>query len=83
MKHMAQDTLLPDNRTAFEEAADLSGARIADLLISLRQLVQPAVVSALHLPWLAWGLSVDLWDKEWPEEKKTLTDSSLAVVPCH
>ena len=28
---MAQDTLLPDNRTAFEEAADLTGARIADL----------------------------------------------------
>ena len=67
---MAQETLLPDNRTAFEEAADLTGARIADLHIGLRQLVQPHAVLAPHLPWLAWGLSVDLWDKDWPEEKK-------------
>lgn len=67
---MAQETLLPDNRTAFEEATDLTGARIADLPIGLRQLVQPHAVPAPHLPWLAWGLSVDLWDKDWPEEKK-------------
>ena len=67
---MAQDTLLPDNRTSFEEAADLTGARIADLPIGLRKLVQPTVVPVPHLPWLAWGLSVDLWDKDWSEEKK-------------
>ena len=67
---MAQETLLPDNRTSFEEAADLTGARIADLPIGLRELVQPHAVPAPHLPWLAWGLSVDLWDKDWPEEKK-------------
>jgi len=67
---MVTETLLPDNRTAFEEAADLTGARSAELPIGLRKLVQPAVVPAPHLPWLAWGLSVDLWDKNWPEEKK-------------
>ena len=67
---MARETLLPDNRTAFEEAADLTGARIADLPIGLRQLVQPHQIPSSHLPWLAWGLSVDLWDKDWPEETK-------------
>jgi hypothetical protein len=67
---MAQETLLPDTRTSFEEAADLTGGRIADLPIGLRELVQPHAVPAPYLPWLAWGLSVDLWDKDWPEEKK-------------
>jgi len=67
---MARETLLPDNRTAFEEAVDLTGARIADLPIGLRPLVQPHQIPSSHLPWLAWGLSVDLWDKDWPEETK-------------
>jgi len=67
---MTRETLLPDNQTAFEEAADLTGARIADLPIGLRKLVQPHQIPSSHLPWLAWGLSVDLWDKDWPEETK-------------
>jgi len=67
---MARETLLPDNRTAFEEAMDLTGARIAELPVGLRALVKPFEVPTGHLPWLAWGLSVDLWDKDWPEEKK-------------
>lgn len=67
---MVRETLLPDNRRAFEEAADLTGARIAELPVALRDLVKPYEVPPAHLPWLAWGLSVDLWDKDWPEEKK-------------
>lgn len=67
---MAQETLLPDNRTAFEEAADLTGARIAELPIGLRPLIRPFDVPQAHLPWLSWGLSVDLWDRDWPIEKK-------------
>lgn len=67
---MTRETLLPDNRGAFEEAADLTGARIAELPVALRDLVKPFDVPLAHLPWLAWGLSVDLWDKDWPAEKK-------------
>lgn len=67
---MSRETLLPDNRTAFEEAADLTGARVSELPVDLRDLVKPFDVSTTHLPWLAWGLSVDLWDKDWTEEKK-------------
>lgn len=67
---MVRETLLPPNRGAFEEAADLTGARIAELPVDLRKLVQPYEVPETHLPWLAWGLSVDLWDKDWPQEKK-------------
>ncbi|MCI5078709.1 phage tail protein I [Oricola sp.] len=67
---MARETVLPDNRGAFEEAADLTGARIGELPVDLRDLVRPFEVAPAHLPWLAWGLSVDLWDKGWPQEKK-------------
>lgn len=66
---MTQETLLPQNRTAFEEAADLTGARIADLPIDVPKLVRPYEVPAPFLPWVAWGLSVDFWEKEWPEDK--------------
>jgi hypothetical protein len=67
---MARQSLLPDNRAAFEEAADLTGARIGALPVDLSPLVRPYEVPSAHLPWLAWGLGVDLWDKDWDEEKK-------------
>lgn len=69
---MTQETLLPQNRTAFEEAADLTGARIAGLPIDVPTLVLPYEAPAPFLPWVAWGLSVDFWEKEWPEDKHRL-----------
>ncbi len=67
---LTRTSLLPPNRTAFEEAADLTGARIDDLPIDLPKLIQPFGIPTPHLPWLAWGLSVDLWDADWPEDKR-------------
>jgi hypothetical protein len=64
------ETLLPPNRTEFEEAADLMGSHSTALSVDVPSLVRPYEISQQHLPWLAWGLSVDLWDKGWPEEKK-------------
>lgn len=69
---MTQETLLPQNRTAFEEAADLTGARIADLPLDVPKLVRPFEAPTPFLPWIAWGLSVDFWEKEWPEDKHRL-----------
>lgn len=69
---MTCETLLPANRTAFEEAADLTGARIAELSLELPKLVRPFQVPAPFLPWVAWGLSVDFWEKDWPEDKHRL-----------
>jgi hypothetical protein len=66
---MARQTLLPPNHTAFEEAFDLTGARIDDLAVEIPKLVRPWEIPAAHLAWLAWGLSVDLWEPEWSEEK--------------
>jgi hypothetical protein len=78
---MGQETLLPDNRTAFEEAADLTGARIAELPVALRHLIRPRDVPETHLPWLSWGLSVDLWDSSWPVETKR--NRTARALPFH
>ncbi len=69
---MARFVLLPLNRTAFETAADLTGARIDELPVDLPELVRPYEIPVSHLPWLAWALSVDLWDSAWPEDKRRL-----------
>lgn len=69
---MTQETLLPQNRTAFEEAADLTGARIAELPLDIPKLARPFEAPGSFLPWLAWGLSVDFWEQEWAEDKRRL-----------
>lgn len=77
---MARDVLLPSNRTAFETAADRTSARIDDTPVDLPKLVRPYEIPASHLPWLAWALSVDLWEATWPEEKqRLLTARALAM----
>jgi hypothetical protein len=77
---MARDILLPPNRSPFETAADLTGARIDDLPVDLLKLVRPSEILLSHLPWLAWSLSVDLWDATWPEDKRrALTAHALPM----
>lgn len=72
--------LLPPNRTAFEDEFDQTGARIDDLPIPIPELVRPYEIPASQLAWLGWGLSVDLWEKEWSEEKhRTLAARSLPM----
>lgn len=64
-------TLLPPAPTGLERAADLvSDARYpvpADLVSSVWS---PDRCPANLLGYLAWSLSIDLWDESWPEEKK-------------
>jgi hypothetical protein len=77
---MARQTLLPPNHTPFEEAFDLTGARIDELPIDAAKLVRPWEIPPSHLPWLAWGLSVDLWEPDWSEEKhRALAARSLPM----
>jgi hypothetical protein len=80
-QNMTIKTLLPDNRTAFEAAVDLTGARASDLPVDVPLLVRPYEVPETHLPWLAWGLSVDLWDKDWDTNKKRV--QTARSLPFH
>jgi len=63
--------LLPRNATEFEKAASLTAAKGADLPAHLvSDVTDPYLCPAGLLPFLALERSVDLWNPDWPEERK-------------
>jgi phage tail-like protein len=62
--------LLPYNATPFEVALDRCEERVLDIPVPLRDLWRPETCPAHLLPFLAWGLSVDLWEDDWREGRK-------------
>jgi phage tail P2-like protein len=64
------DHLLPPNATKFEIALSETLERITDIPVPVDTLWDPERCPASHLPWLAWALSVDVWDPAWPEAVK-------------
>lgn len=73
-------SLLPPNATATERAVDEATARLADIPVPLRDLWNPATIPAPLLPWLAWGLSVDVWDPAWTESRRRAVVASSIEV---
>lgn len=68
---MTVATLLPPNRTPWETALSLTSAERRPLPIDLVAAVwNPATCPVHLLPYLAWQLSLDVWDDEWPETTK-------------
>lgn len=63
-------TLLPPNATAQERALDLTTARLGEVAIGIRTLWDADNCPVALLPWLAWALSVDVWDATWTEAQK-------------
>lgn len=64
------DSLLPPNATAEERSLETATARIGDVPVPIDTLWNPAACPVSHLPWLAWALSVDTWNPDWPEATK-------------
>jgi phage tail P2-like protein len=62
--------LLPPSATSQERALSLSTARVGDVPVPLRPLWNPETCPLDHLPWLAWALSVETWNPDWPENVK-------------
>lgn len=71
--------LLPPNATDLERAASESLARLSAVPDVVRDVRDPNKVPAELLPWLAWSLSVDYWDSDWPEsvQRKQIACSYL------
>lgn len=68
---MTYPSLLPSNRSEWATAISETGAARYPLPAELVASVwSPATCPAHILPYLAWALSVDLWDEAWPEVKK-------------
>ena len=62
--------LLPPNRGRAEEALATGVAAQFPLPVPVGDLWNPDAIPAHLLAWLAWALSVDDWDREWPEATK-------------
>lgn len=68
---MTQPGLLPYNRTPWEDAIERANAARYPLPTELVSAVwSPDNCPANLLSYLAWGLSVDIWDESWPETTK-------------
>jgi phage tail P2-like protein len=63
-------TLLPANASRAERALATAVARISDVPMPHGDVWNPTTCPAALLPWLAWALSVDDWDEDWPEAVK-------------
>jgi phage tail P2-like protein len=63
--------LLPPNSTPLEQALDaLEIAAVGDIPVRVGDVWSPTRAPAELLPWLGWGLSIDIWDSSWSEEQK-------------
>ncbi|MFW5499586.1 MULTISPECIES: phage tail protein I [unclassified Maridesulfovibrio] len=73
-------SLLPPNASQLERAAS-DAARIDDLdLKPVSNLWNPWECHFSVLPYLAWALSVDVWDEDWPEKvKRQVIAKSIAL----
>jgi Phage tail protein (Tail_P2_I) len=64
------DHILAPNATEYERVLASQVDRLLDLNIPIRELWDPWHCPENLLPYLAWALSVDLWDPEWPVTKR-------------
>ncbi len=64
------NTLLPPSAGAWMRHTETVTARLSAITVALRTLWTPTACPIELLPYLAWALSVDRWDKNWPAEKK-------------
>ncbi len=79
---MIAPDLLPPVATAFERAVDaVDQLRHAQPVELLPASFDPATCPAPLLGYLAFHLSIDLWDEAWPEAKKRLVCAN--AIPLH
>lgn len=65
------ETLLPPNSTKLERAIESALAdRIDGIDLPIDRLWRAESCPAYLLPWLAWAMSVDVWDDAWSEATK-------------
>lgn len=74
------DHQLPSNASPLEQVFASAGQRIQAVPTPIETLSQPSAVKASFLPFVGWGLSVDVWFNDWPEAtKRNITARSLPL----
>lgn len=64
------NSLLPPSSGGWLRHTEAGTARLSAITVALRTLWTPTACPVDLLPYLAWALSVDRWDKDWPAERK-------------
>ena len=64
------NTLLPPSASAWMRSAEAATAKLSGITVAIRTLWTPTACPVDLLPYLAWALSVDRWDKDWPAARK-------------
>lgn len=64
------NTLLPPSASAWMRSAEAATAKLSRITVAIRTLWTPTACPVDLLPYLAWALSVDRWDKDWSAERK-------------
>ncbi|HFE2971607.1 MULTISPECIES: phage tail protein I [Klebsiella] len=64
------NSLLPPSSGGWLRYTEAGTARLSAITVALRMLWTPTACPVDLLPYLAWALSVDRWDKDWPAERK-------------
>ncbi len=73
-------TILPPSSTDFEGAVEAATARIGAVPVPNAALWNAQNCPAAFLPWLAFALSVDDWNPDWPEAtKRAVIAASVSV----
>ncbi|WP_460645836.1 phage tail protein I [Leclercia adecarboxylata] len=80
---MSDARLLPVGSSALEVAAAKAAAEISRVPVPLRTLWNWRTCPVNLLPYLAWALSVDRWDFNWPEATKRSVIASSFYVHQH
>jgi len=62
--------LLPPNAGPLERALEAATARLGAVPSPIEPLWDPDRCPVVLLPYLAWALSIDVWDPDWPEDVK-------------
>ena len=77
---MSEHSILPPNSSLTERGLEAAWATSGPDLEPVAQLMSPDTCPAPLLGWLAWALSVDVWDAGWSEDAKRRTiRDSIAV----
>ena len=77
-------TLLPVNSTRLERALAVMIHRRMDAIpVPIRDLWDAQKCPAHLLGWLAWSLSVDVWDEDWEEEQKRAAIAAAFFIHVH
>lgn len=73
------NSLLPPSASDFMRNAEKVTEKITDIPVMLRTLWNADTCPVNLLPYLAWALSVDRWDKDWPEltKRQSIRDAWL------